>query len=95
MIRMAFVKFKFFQELEFQMGEEYVIQLYKELSYEKLNTREVVFFLGDIGRKFYIILKGTVWILVKKKKLHDGTQNDEEDDIKDASPKKKRKNIRK
>jgi hypothetical protein len=77
------------------MGAEYVSQLYKELSYEKMNSREVVFHLGDIGRKFYIILKGKVWILVKKKKLHDGTQNEEEDDIKDMSPKKKRKNIRK
>jgi len=43
--------------------------LYKELSYEQAQNRQVVFNLGDIGTKFYIILRGKVWILVKKKRL--------------------------
>ena len=55
------------------MTPEFVIPLYKELIYEKMVDKQVVFNLGDPGRKFYIILKGSVWVLVKKRGLQDGT----------------------
>lgn len=71
LLRLAFAQFSFFKNLEAEMGVEHVQQLYKELEYEKMNSRDVVFHLGDIGKKFYIILRGTVWILVRKEGLQD------------------------
>jgi hypothetical protein len=53
------------------MGLEHVNTLYKELTYERMAPRSVVFHYGDLGRKFYSILRGTVWVLVKKKGLAD------------------------
>lgn len=62
------------------MGSEHVNTLYQELSYERMAPRSVVFHFGDLGRKFYIILRGTVWVLVKKKGLSDGKETNEPDD---------------
>jgi hypothetical protein len=62
------------------MGREHVNTLFKELSYERMGPRSVVFQYGDLGRKFYIILRGTVWVLVKKKGLAEGIETKEPDD---------------
>ncbi|KAM3128137.1 hypothetical protein pb186bvf_019783, partial [Paramecium bursaria] len=87
-IRLAFFRFKFFQELEKQMGPEIVTNLYKQLSYEVAQERQTIFHLGDIGRKFYIILRGSVWVLIKQKGLQDGQ---EEQPLKDENVKSKKK----
>jgi hypothetical protein len=36
---MAFSRFSFFQDLESKMGADAVMPLYKELTYEKMNSR--------------------------------------------------------
>ena len=71
LLHSAFDRFLFFQDLQSKMGVEAMLPLYKELTYEKLSARQIVFNLGDLGRKFYIILKGSVYVLVKKKGLQD------------------------
>ncbi|CAK85842.1 unnamed protein product (macronuclear) [Paramecium tetraurelia] len=78
-VRKAFISFKFFQDLEQQMGQEMVSNLYRQLSYETIKARQVVFNLGDIGKKFYIILSGSVWVLIQKKGLQDDNQIGEEE----------------
>ncbi|CAD8098682.1 unnamed protein product [Paramecium sonneborni] len=79
MTRKAFISFKFFQDLEQQMGSEMVSNLYRQLSHEMIKARQVVFNLGDIGKKFYIILSGSVWVLIQRKGLQDGNQIGEEE----------------
>lgn len=71
------------------MGAEIVTNLYKQLSYEFTPKRHVVFNLGDIGRKFYIILKGTVYVLVRKKGLQDGSLPNEEEEKREEELRKK------
>ncbi|CAD8180976.1 unnamed protein product [Paramecium octaurelia] len=92
-VRKAFISFKFFQDLEQQMGQEMVSNLYRQLSYETIKARQVVFNLGDIGRKFYIILSGSVWVLIQKKGLQDGNQVGEEE--KKLEEELRKKNTRK
>ncbi|CAD8056497.1 unnamed protein product [Paramecium primaurelia] len=99
-IRLSFFRFKFFQELEQQMGAEMVSGLYKQLSYEIQHKRQTVFNIGDLGKKFYIILKGSVWVLVQKKGLQDGQGPTEEDqkqeqDLKDEKNKEMMENAKK
>ncbi|CAK76689.1 unnamed protein product (macronuclear) [Paramecium tetraurelia] len=99
-IRLSFFRFKFFQELEQQMGAEMVSGLYKQLSYEVQHRRQTVFNIGDLGKKFYIILKGSVWVLVQKKGLQDGSGPTEEDqkqeqDLKDEKNKEMMENAKK
>lgn len=57
---------KFLQDLKLQLNNEVLEQLYYKLKYEYVPKRRVVFNLGEIGKKFYIILKGSVYILLKK-----------------------------
>jgi len=38
--------------------------LYKELSFTQLPARRTLFHLGDIGKNFYIILSGSVWVYI-------------------------------
>ncbi|CAD8065777.1 unnamed protein product [Paramecium primaurelia] len=78
-IRLSFFRFKFFSELEQSMGAEMVQGLYKQLGYELQKKRQIIFNIGDIGKKFYIILKGSVWVLVQKKGLQEGSGPTEED----------------
>ncbi|CAD8154214.1 unnamed protein product [Paramecium octaurelia] len=99
-IRLSFFRFKFFQELEQQMGADMVSGLYKQLSYELQHKRQTVFNLGDLGKKFYIILKGSVWVLVQKKGLQEGSGPTEEDqkqeqDLKDEKNKEMMENAKK
>ncbi|CAK74478.1 unnamed protein product (macronuclear) [Paramecium tetraurelia] len=77
--RKAFISLKFFQDLEQQMGQEMVSNLYRQLSHETIKARQVVFNIGDIGKKFYIILSGSAWVLIQKKGLQDGNQIGEEE----------------
>jgi CRP-like cAMP-binding protein len=56
------------------MGADHMKILYKEIIYEQFLPRQMVFHLGDIGRKFYFILRGTVSVLVKKDGLATGQE---------------------
>jgi cGMP-dependent protein kinase 2 len=55
---------KFFQTLVKEQGNEAHMQCCQHMTYEFRNAQEVVFYKGDIGSKFYIILEGSCSILV-------------------------------
>jgi CRP-like cAMP-binding protein len=46
------------------MTRAQVNALIKELTIERHPTKQELFSVGDIGKKFYIILQGTVLILI-------------------------------
>ncbi|CAD8190409.1 unnamed protein product [Paramecium pentaurelia] len=48
-----------------------MLNLYRELQYINLPARRTLFRCGDIGKNFYIILRGSVWVLVGKSGLGD------------------------
>ena len=48
-----------------------MIKTYRKLGYSEQKEREVVFYEGDKGRKFYIIINGSVDILEEIKKKSD------------------------
>lgn len=55
--------YTFFHQLKKQYQEQQIKKLIGQFDYELRNKRETVFKQGDIGDKFYIILKGSVYIL--------------------------------
>lgn len=59
---MALSKIKFFSEMSKTTSQEEMLMLYKELSFIQLPARRTLFNIGDIGRNFYIILSGSVWV---------------------------------
>lgn len=42
-----------------------MLNLYRELQYINLPVRRTLFRCGDIGKNFYIILRGSVWVIIK------------------------------
>lgn len=42
-----------------------MLNLYRELQYINLPARRTLFRCGDIGKNFYIILRGSVWVIIK------------------------------
>ena len=47
------------------------MQLYKNLTYESHLKKTVLFQIEEYGQKFYIILKGSVYVLVREKGLEN------------------------
>lgn len=94
-MKSAFGQVKFFDEIKDELNEAFLDKLYKELRYEFGSKRSITFNLGDMGRKFYIILKGTVSILLKKKGLEqnaDEKWSEIQDDDSLVGKEQKRKN---
>ena len=69
LLKAAFQEVRFFIEIQNELPEELIIILYKELKYEYFNRRQTVFEINQTGTKFYIILQGTIYVLVPKKGL--------------------------
>lgn len=67
-------KVNYFKELlEKQIfTQQEIRELCKRLEFMELKKRDVVFEAGNIGRHFHIILKGEVFILLKKAGLERG-----------------------
>jgi CRP-like cAMP-binding protein len=61
-----FSNLKFFAEFKAKIDEESFAKLLKCLSYEKSSGHQVLFRKGDVGTKLYIILKGTVAVMINK-----------------------------
>lgn len=89
LLKSAFEDVKFFEERKNELSLDCYNRLYRELKHESIETRRTVFNLGDMGRNFYIIIQGTVSILLKKQGLeenpdekfsrkHEETQGNEE-----------------
>lgn len=99
MLKSAFGEVKFFEERKLELSTECYDRLFRELKYEFVEKRRPVFNLGDMGRNFYIIIQGTVSILLKKKGLEQNPDekfvkkdNEEENDNEgDDGVEKKRK----
>ncbi|CAD8120822.1 unnamed protein product [Paramecium sonneborni] len=62
---------KYFNEMMKTTSLDEMLNLYKELQYINLPARRTLFKCGDIGKNFYIILRGSVWVLVRKNGLGD------------------------
>lgn len=62
LLSMAFSSIKFFSEMSKTTSDEELRNLYKELSYMEVPARRTLFRFGDIGKNFYIILRGSVWV---------------------------------
>lgn len=63
MLHLALKNIKLFAELENEIPLNQMYNLFKELNYSIFPTRKVVFHQGEIGKEFYIILKGSVFII--------------------------------
>lgn len=61
-----FKNVKFFADHKKKIESESYLKLLKYLSYEKVNAHQILFRQGDLGDKFYVILKGNVQVFVKK-----------------------------
>ena len=61
-----FSKIKFFSDNKKKMDQESYYKLLRYLSYEKISSNQIVFRQGDMGDKFYVILKGNVDVFVRK-----------------------------
>ena len=76
----AFSEIRFFRDMKIALEMKYQ-DLYKKLRAEKLETSKRVFqygkkffrwyLIGDIGRHFYIIITGSVYVLLKKASIVD------------------------
>lgn len=62
-------KFDFFTKTKDKIPTEYYLELFKELRFESHQKNSVIFSFGDIGKKIFIILKGSVYVLVPKIKV--------------------------
>ena len=68
----------FFQNVRSKISRESYRELFKEFRYESHSKGVTLFNFGDVGKKFYLILSGEVYVLVPKPKnkvLIEGTSN--------------------
>lgn len=63
-----FHNIKFLRETKEKLNPEKVMNMYRKLTIQSLNKFDTVFSQGDYGSHFYIILKGTVGVLIPKPK---------------------------
>ncbi|CAD8146973.1 unnamed protein product [Paramecium octaurelia] len=78
LLSMAFSSIKYFQEMSKTTSQDEMLNLFRELQYIAVPARRTLFRLGDIGKNFYIILSGAVWVLVGKSGLQNGGFTKEE-----------------
>ena len=64
-----FELFPFFQKLMVEASEATILTLVQDMSYEFQPRRKPLFHIGDSGTKFYLILKGSVYVLAREKGL--------------------------
>mmetsp|Transcript_23704 Transcript_23704/g.23400 ORF Transcript_23704/g.23400 Transcript_23704/m.23400 type:complete len:96 (-) Transcript_23704:559-846(-) len=55
---------QFFKQLKEDNGEEMLKKVMQHLVLDEMKKEDIVFNIGDLGHKFYIILKGKVNILL-------------------------------
>lgn len=83
-LREAFGSIKFFVEVHQEIPENLLLKLYKEMKHQFYPKRSKVFQIGDRGTKFYIILKGAVYVLLEKtgfkKNVEDISDKEDNDD---------------
>jgi CRP-like cAMP-binding protein len=62
----SFQSIKFFVDVNEEISPHLIPKLYRELRHEYFMKRSTIFQIGNPGSKFYIILKGTVQVLLEK-----------------------------
>ncbi|CAD8097805.1 unnamed protein product [Paramecium sonneborni] len=69
-------EFAYFSKIRGQLPDDLYIRIFKDLQLERSNAAEVVFNIGDIGRKMYFIIDGEVAILIPMQdQQHHDTQH--------------------
>ena len=76
----AFHLIKFFVSVNDEISEDLILKLYKELKHEYFTRRSKIFKIGDLGNKFYIILKGSVYVLLEKTGFKEEVEEFSEDE---------------
>lgn len=66
----AFDNISFFQDLKTKIPPEHINQLIKHFTYENKERGEIVFKYDDYGTNYYILLNGSVYVLVPKATLN-------------------------
>lgn len=74
---------KFFSDSKSKIDEESFGKLLKCLQYERIKGHEILFRRGDKGDKFYIILKGSVSVMIPKLD-HEVKKRDNKEKLKAA-----------
>ena len=62
-LRKCFKDFKLIKRLELQFTEDLMLTLFREMVYFEKEKDKAVFYEGDKGRRFYIIIEGKVKVL--------------------------------
>lgn len=70
-----------------------MLNLYRELQYINLPAHRTLFRCGDIGKNFYIILRGSVWVIIKYKIRYWWVEVDQEMRDQKSKIRKQIKNI--
>ncbi|KAL4509370.1 hypothetical protein ABPG72_018301 [Tetrahymena utriculariae] len=65
MLKRTFANLKIFVDLEKQMMKDEYVKMIQNFGFLKLQKGSVVFEFGDLGEKYFIILKGSVYVLLK------------------------------
>ena len=65
-------KYKFFKEEERDKGSESVLAIMRQLKYQKVPAGKVLFEEGELGDRFYLILKGTVSVEIARESAVNG-----------------------
>ena len=78
-LQKAFADIKFFMEVSTQLDFACLLHLFKKLNIErysagqkifsqgkKMSFKSFIFLQGEVGTKFYVIIKGSTFVLVKK-----------------------------
>lgn len=70
-IKKFFSSFKMFKDMGNFLTNQLMLSLCRELMYLQKNKNDVIFYEGDIGKKFYIIIDGEVEVLEEKVKKNN------------------------
>ena len=80
-LKNVFSYIPFFQHFQKDFNEETYLLLIRKLRYEYGKKERKIFNYGDMGRKFYIILSGGVYVLVPKNQPETKKDNNDNQNI--------------
>jgi hypothetical protein len=68
-IKRAFMKFKFIEDLEAELDPQTFQDLFRELKLEEVPAGKTIFKYGDPGKTWYLILHGSVEVLIPERHI--------------------------
>lgn len=87
-IKKAFENIPFFKELEQTSGEAIVQQCFKKMTLETFDKNQSIIKQGEVGKKFYIIIKGQVKVFVFTQAYQDRIALQKESNSVNGTPSK-------